>query len=98
MIKNFGKELKEDFVIESEYVCVNHSSFGYIPKCVFNKRIENYSRFLENPDSFARYIIPKESPIIRKTAAEFLNANCNQCFFSNNSAESMNSIIRSKNS
>lgn len=34
MIKNFGKELKDDFVIESGYTCVNHSSFGYIPKCV----------------------------------------------------------------
>ncbi|CAD8196779.1 unnamed protein product [Paramecium pentaurelia] len=94
MIKNFGKELKEDFVIESGYTCVNHSSFGYIPKCVLKQRIENQLRFLQNPDSFIRYQIPKESPIVRKTAAEFLNANFNQCFFSSNSAESMNSIIQ----
>ncbi|CAD8202110.1 unnamed protein product [Paramecium pentaurelia] len=93
-MKNFGKELKDDFVIESGYTCVNHSSFGYIPKCVLQSRIDNYRKFLENPDSFARYIIPKQSPIVRKTAAEFLNANFNQCFFSNNSAESMNSIIK----
>ncbi|CAD8102339.1 unnamed protein product [Paramecium primaurelia] len=93
-MKNFGKELKDDFVIESGYTCVNHSSFGYIPKCVLQSRIDNFRKFLENPDSFARYIIPKQSPIVRKTAAEFLNANFNQCFFSNNSAESMNSIIK----
>ncbi|CAK60160.1 unnamed protein product (macronuclear) [Paramecium tetraurelia] len=93
-MKNFGKEFKEEFVIEPGYTCVNHSSFGYIPKCVFKQRIDNYRKFLENPDCFARYTIPKQSPLVRQTAAEFLNASPNQCFFSNNSAESMNSILK----
>ncbi|CAD8114916.1 unnamed protein product [Paramecium sonneborni] len=93
-MKNFGKEIKDDFVMEHGYICVNHSSFGYVPKCVLNQRIENYKRFLENPDNFVRFLIPKESPNVRKAAADFLNADFNQCFFTNNSAESMNSIIR----
>lgn len=58
-MKNFGKELKDDFVMKPGYTCVNHSSFGYIPKCVLQSRIENYRKFVENPDSFSRYFIPK---------------------------------------
>ncbi|CAK92825.1 unnamed protein product (macronuclear) [Paramecium tetraurelia] len=95
MSQGFGNQLKEDFVIEPGYICVNHSSFGYIPKTVLKKRIENQKRFLENPDSFVRFLVPKESPIARRTAADFLNANFNQCYFTSNSAESMNSIIKS---
>lgn len=31
-MQGFGKELKEEFLIEQDSVCVNNCSFGYVPK------------------------------------------------------------------
>lgn len=42
----FGKKLKEEFLIEPEFVCVNHSSFGFVPKQIVEQRFENSRKFL----------------------------------------------------
>ncbi|CAD8185429.1 unnamed protein product [Paramecium pentaurelia] len=93
-MNTFGQNIKEDFIIENGFVCVNHSSFGFVPKEVFQQRIQHYTKFLQNPDRFTKIDYPKYTIEIRKTAAEFLNADFNQCMLTSNSAEAFNSIIR----
>jgi hypothetical protein len=39
-MKSFGTEIKEDFLIEPGYVCINHASYGIIPKHIFEYKYE----------------------------------------------------------
>jgi len=39
-MKAFGHEIKEDFVIEPGYTCVNHSSYGLTLKYLMDLKFE----------------------------------------------------------
>ena len=90
-----GHALRDEFLLEPDFVTVNHGSYGATPKCVLAAQDHWRRRMEAQPSRFMRAELP---PALRQAAAAlagFLGAAAQDVAFVSNATEGCNAVLRS---
>lgn len=80
---------------DTDFVLVNHGSFGLYPQCVFDAYAKAMATDLQSPDRYIRYQQPVEYVEALKQIAPVLNCDYRSLAFVNNATSGVNTVLRS---
>jgi selenocysteine lyase/cysteine desulfurase len=92
---NFGHKLRDNFILDPNYINLNHGSYGATPKDVLTEQSSYRTTTEGNPDKFFRYTLFDLIDNARKLLATYINASWKDIVFIQNASEGMNAILRS---
>jgi selenocysteine lyase/cysteine desulfurase len=91
----FGKEFRKDFALESQYVPVNHGSFGVYPNAIKPLFREYQDKAEQHPDRWNRIQV---KPVIQanlERLSKFVNCDASDISFVLNASNGVNTVLRS---
>ena len=90
----FGHALLPYFLFSPGYVCLNHGSYGSLPKPVFDFSTEVAKKIEENPDQFMRVDLANVLRDLRVEVAPLINADESEIVFVPNASHGINTVLR----
>ncbi|CAI2167619.1 4213_t:CDS:2 [Funneliformis geosporum] len=91
----FGRSMRPHFLLEDDYIPLNHGSYGTFPKVV-REALQGYQNKIEsNPDKFMRRDLESELHKARETVSKFINVEVNEIVFVQNTTTGINAILKS---
>ncbi|GBC03700.1 hypothetical protein RclHR1_05270009 [Rhizophagus clarus] len=94
-IFEFGHSMRSKFLLDSDYIPLNHGSFGTFPKVVQEAFREYQDKVETNPDKFIRRDLIPEMCKAREAVAKFINAETNEVVFVQNTTTGINTVLKS---
>jgi selenocysteine lyase/cysteine desulfurase len=91
----FGRSLRSEFLLNSNYINLNHGAFGTYPRAVQADLHKFQARAEGNPDLWIRRDARKELNYVRKQLAELVNADVEDIVVVPNTTSGINAIMRS---
>ncbi|KAH9475962.1 Hercynylcysteine sulfoxide lyase [Psilocybe cubensis] len=92
-VRRYGRDCRELFFTDSNFINLNHASFGTIPEPVL-RACEALSRECErNPDLFIRGQLFDRSTRAREVVCQLLGADADTCVFVSNVATAMSNVL-----
>jgi selenocysteine lyase/cysteine desulfurase len=91
----FGHAMRSQFLLDNDYIPLNHGSYGTFPKVVQEVFREYQDRTETNPDKFIRRDLELELYKAREAAAKFINAETNEVVFVQNTTTGINAVLKS---
>ncbi|PKC74274.1 PLP-dependent transferase [Rhizophagus irregularis] len=91
----FGHPMRSQFLLDNDYIPLNHGSYGTIPKVVQEAFREYQDKMETNPDKFFRRDLELELCKAREAVAKFINAETNEVVFVQNTTTGINSVLKS---
>ncbi|KAM0089474.1 hypothetical protein ACP6JD_007204 [Aspergillus fumigatus] len=90
----FGHSMRPHFLIDPNFVNLNHGSFGTYPTAV-REALRGFQDAAEaRPDPFIRYTTPKALDASREAIAKMLNVPRHECVFVKNATTGVNTILQ----
>lgn len=92
---NFGKSFRKDFLLEPEYLPINHGSYGTYPNCIRPLLREYQNNAEKHPDRWNRF---EGQKLIKKNLERLSkNLNCDPAnlAFAQNASTGINNVLRS---
>ncbi|KAK9371414.1 pyridoxal phosphate-dependent transferase [Lipomyces kononenkoae] len=90
----FGHDLRKYFLFDSEYINLNHGSFGTYPVVVRDYLRKQHDAAEAQPDRFIRFTYPEVLDRSRAAVAEVLSVPVNECVFVQNATSGVNTVLR----
>ncbi|KAF8261625.1 PLP-dependent transferase [Lactarius quietus] len=90
----FGHQLRQYFGFESNYVNLNHGSYGSIPIPVSAASQATFTSMEKNIDRFIRLRLPEYLRPARRRMAEFVGAGPDEVVFVPNTSHGTNTVLR----
>ncbi|CAG8524646.1 11758_t:CDS:2 [Funneliformis mosseae] len=91
----FGRSMRSHFLLDDDYIPLNHGSYGTYPKVV-REALQGYrDRIESNPDKFIRRDLESELHKAREAVAKFINVEVNEIVFVLNATTGINAILKS---
>ena len=91
----FGHSIRKDFLLDPDYVAMNHGSYGLSPRSIHQLRQDYLNKAEENPDRFNRLEAPALLRKNRERIAEFLQADPDNVVFVQNASSGLSTVFRS---
>jgi hercynylcysteine S-oxide lyase len=91
----FGRSMRSQFLLENDYIPLNHGSYGAIPKVIREALREYQDRMEANPDKFIRRDLESELNKAREAVAKFVNVETNEIVFVQNTTTGINAVLKS---
>ncbi|KZF23390.1 putative cysteine desulfurylase [Xylona heveae TC161] len=91
----FGREMRKQFLMDDNYVNLNHGSFGTFPAAIRNVARQYQDEQESRPDPFIRYAWPKRLDECRAAMAQYLNVPVETVVFVPNATTGVNTVLRS---
>ncbi|KAK9235559.1 pyridoxal phosphate-dependent transferase [Lipomyces kononenkoae] len=90
----FGHDLRNYFLFDSEYINLNHGSFGTYPVVVRDYLRKQQDEVEAQPDKYIRYTFSQLLDKSRAAVAEILSVPVNECVFIQNATSGVNTVLR----
>ncbi|KAK9329334.1 pyridoxal phosphate-dependent transferase [Lipomyces starkeyi] len=90
----FGHDLRKYFLFDSDYISLNHGSFGTYPVVVRDHLRKQQDEAEAQPDKYIRYTYPELLDRSRAAVAEVLSVSVNECVFVQNATSGVNTVLR----
>jgi len=91
----FGRSMRSHFLLDDDFLPLNHGSYGTFPKVVRETLREYQDRTESNPDKFIRRDLESELHKAREAVAKFINVETNEIVFVQNTTTGINAILKS---
>ncbi|OZJ03109.1 hypothetical protein BZG36_03374 [Bifiguratus adelaidae] len=91
----FGHAMRKEFLIADDFVPLNHGSYGAYPKAVRDGLREYQDLIESNCDLWMKKTMFGKMVELRKTMADFINADPEEVVMVQNTSVGVNSILRS---
>ena len=91
----FGKPMRDHFLLDKDYLPLNHGSFGTYPKSIRDDLHKWQDLSEARPDTFIRYDYPKLLDSARDAMASFLDVPAHEVVFLQNATTGINTVLRS---
>ncbi|KAL7415115.1 PLP-dependent transferase [Mrakia frigida] len=89
----FGRSLRQYWNFSSNYVNLNHGSYGSVPLPVLKAMRERSDRIEENPDRFIVLEAAKELALVRERLAGLVNAPVDEVVVAPNATHAINTVL-----
>src|SRR6266496_4295737 len=90
----FGHSMRSQFLLDNDYIPLNHGSYGTFPKVVREALREYQDRAETNPDKFIRKDLELELGKAIESVAKFINAETDEVVFIQNTTTGINAILK----
>jgi isopenicillin-N epimerase len=91
----YGRAIRDEFLLDPDFLIVNHGSFGATPRCVLAAQ-DDWRRQLEtSPTRFMYRILPDALRRAAERLAEFVGAAGGDLVFVDNATTGCNAVLRS---
>ena len=87
--------MRSQFLLDNNYIPLNHGSFGTFPKAVQEALREYQVRLESNPDKFYRRDLELELNKAREALANFVNVETDEVVFVQNTTTGFNAVLKS---
>ncbi|KAG8625956.1 hypothetical protein KVT40_006357 [Elsinoe batatas] len=92
---DFGRQLRlSSFTFDSQYVPLNHGSYGAFPRTVRDKQRMIQDLTEQRSDAFIRFGIPHHLKVSRQAIAKLLGASYEEVVFITNATTGVNTALR----
>src|SRR3954451_10636658 len=91
----FGRVMRSQFLLDNDFIPLNHGSYGTFPKAIRESLREYQDRTETNPDKFIRRELELELHKAREAVAKFINVETNEIVFVQNTTTGIDAILKS---